>query len=81
MKPGVIYYVAERNGQPTHPTIDMFFCTEDFKLVVIQITGEGDKIAGEKMKHLTSWIEQEKDKIKRFTLHGAPLATVESRVN
>ena len=87
MKPDTIYFAAERDGLPTHPLADMFFCTKDGQLVLIDIAG--GKNIEEKKNKLTLWIKREQDKVKdklpkwteweeRFPLHGvvlAPLAT------
>ena len=78
LKPGIIYIVEERNGHPTHPLADIFFCTELGELVLVDVTGGNDKKVKQKKDRLHRWITREQNKVTDYVLHGvvlAPLAT------
>ncbi len=68
-----MYLAQERSGFPTHPLADMFFCTEDKKLVLVDITG-GQGQQAKKKDGLYDWITQEQDKDTDFELHAVVLA-------
>lgn len=73
-----MYFVQERDGMPTHPLADMFFCTAKKELVLVDITGGNDKRVWEKKNNLAKWIKEEQQNVPDHRLRGvilAPIAT------
>jgi hypothetical protein len=71
-----IYYVVEEKGETTHPCCDIFFCTKNNELVLIDVTSGGENLVKKKLINLSSWVaEAEKaGKLPNVTYHGVVLA-------
>ena len=57
-----------------NPLADLFFLSNEDELVLIDITGEGESTARNKVKDLEEWIKKEKNKIPQYKLLGIVLA-------
>lgn len=78
VKHNVVYFARERDGRPTHPLADIFFCTKEGEIVLVDVTGGNNDVVERKVDRLARWIEQEQPKVTGLSLHGvvlAPLAT------
>ena len=78
LRPDILYYVDERDGKPTHPLADVFFITENKKLVLINITGGDARKVLQKRRNLLNWIELTGGCINGYTLYGVVLAPHDS---
>ena len=83
LKRDVMYYADEdHNGLATHPLADIFFCTTQNELVLVDITGGQN--AEIKKDKLANWIDQQQGNVTDFELHGvvlAPLISGHSKVH
>ena len=77
LRTDVLYMVDERRkGQAKHQMADLFFLTEAKQLVLVSVTGSGDKTSVQKRRNkLEKWIQEcEGVGIGGYSLHGALLA-------
>jgi hypothetical protein len=73
LQKGKIYYADERSGKPTHPLADMFFLTDDNRLVLIDITDGDNYTCANKVEKLKEWIIKNQPEIS-YILQGVVLA-------
>jgi hypothetical protein len=73
-KTTIFYADKKYNGIDTHPLADMLFLSDDNQLVLVDITGSGDKESTyHKLEKLSAWISKPKDNIP-YKLRGVVLA-------
>ena len=69
----ILYHVHEKvDGATSRPLFDLYFCTKDKELVLIDYTGGKD--TEEKKKAISEWIRKEQPKVTNFKLRGVVLA-------
>lgn len=75
VKADILYYIHEKvDGKASHPLVDLYFCTKDKELVLINCTGGNDTGVEENKESLRKWIENEQPKVTNFYLRGVVLA-------
>ena len=80
LKPGVLFYAKERDGLNTHPLADIFFRSDDGKLVLIDVYGGGNAgNANEKGHKLVKWIREHEAKVIAWSAANEPGAEAADR--
>ena len=69
MEENAIYYVEEGKGKETHPLCDIFFKTKKKELVLIDVTGGGEKTVKEKVDKFSSQIRHSSSPTTRFSMN------------